>query len=359
MNKCLPRSVFDKTVLLGLCMLILLKQDYQSEMVIFVLMTIVLSVAVQVVKDLKISILGILILLFAATKWPEYAYFVPILFYDGMMNCGKKMMIVTSGLIFIFLLWRNDYSYSLKLNILMLCGLAGYLAFLAFKDHLLREDYRLLEKEKNEKNFTLEAQNSELIKQQEIKVNLERSNERNRIARDIHDTVGHLLSSALLQTGVNHEEKLTRPLNQLQETITQGMNSIRDSVHDLHDESLSLSLACQNIIQNFTFCEVKISGTFSEYISKEYKLACIMLIKESLANVMKHSNADKVTIRFQTHPGFHKLTIEDNGTQNIDKKPNEIGIGLIGMQERMEKLGGRLSCRRKEVGFSVLAILPK
>ncbi|WP_206912228.1 hypothetical protein IGL98_001282 [Enterococcus sp. DIV0840] len=308
MNKFVIRNLFDKAFLLGLCLLLLLNQTYQSEMVIFVLVTIVLSIILWVIKEPKLSILGILILLLAATKWPEYAYFVPILFYDGRMDEGKNMTIINSGLILIFLLYSSNYSNNLKLSILLLCGLSAYLAFLTLKDTGLHNDYLVLNEEKYENSFIFESQNSELIKKQEIKINLEFSNERNRIARDIHDNVGHLLSSALLQTGalkaINQDEKMLIPLNQLQETITQGMNSIRDSVHDLHDESLSLSLACENILQNFTFCEVELKGTFSEYISKEYKLACIMLIKESLANVMKHSNADKVTIHFQNHPVF-------------------------------------------------------
>lgn len=363
MNTFLIRNLLDKAILLGLCFTILLNQAYQSEMVIFVLATIVLSVLLWVTKKPKFSFFGILFLMIATVKWQEYAYFVPVLLYDGMMDERKEVSILNSGLILVFFLYSSAYPNSLKFYIILLCALAGYLAFLTVKDYSLRKDYLWLEQEKDENNFTFETENSELIKQQEIKVNLELSNERNRIARDIHDNVGHLLSSALLQTGalkaINQEEKLAVPLNQLQETITEGMNSIRDSVHDLYDESLSLSLACQNILLNFTFCEVEIAGVFPESISKEYKLACIMLIKEALANVMKHSNADKVTIGFMNHPGFYKLTIEDNGTQNKEKTPSEIGIGLIGMQERMEKLKGRLSYQQKEKSFSLIAILPK
>ncbi|EOL43569.1 sensor histidine kinase [Enterococcus caccae] len=363
MNKCLMRHLFDKAFLLGLCLSILLKQVYQSEMVIFVLVTVVLSMLVWVIKDPKFSTLTILILLIASVWWQEYAYFLPVLFYDGLMETGKKGMILNSSLVLLFFLSSGNYSTSLKLYIILLCALASYLALFTLRDKRLYQDYLLLEEEKCEHRFILESQNAELIRQQEITVNLELSNERNRIARDIHDNVGHLLSSALLQTAalktINQEQHLVEPLNQLQETINEGMSSIRDSVHDLHDESISLSLACQNILKSFTFCNVEVRGSFTERISKEYKLACIMLIKEALANVMKHSQADTVIMDFQEHPGFYKLAIEDNGQQNRKKNPNEIGIGLIGMQERIEKLGGRLSWQQKEVGFLLLVILPK
>ena len=75
---------------------------------------------------------------------------------------------------------------------------------------------------------------------------------------------------------------------------------------------------------------------WSERMSKECKLASIMLVKESLANIMKHRSTEKVTVHFLDHPGFYKLTIEENGIKNKEKAPNEIGIGLVGMQKRME-----------------------
>lgn len=363
MDKIKRRNVVDTVFLLGLCAIILVNQTYQNEMVIFILVTITLDTLLWAIKEPKFSFFGLLVLMIGASWWPEYAYFIPLFFYDGMLDEAKEVSFLNSGLIAVFLLYSHHYSNSLKLYLLLLCGLAGYLAVLTVNANKLQNDYLKLEEENHENNFSFEIQNSELIKQQEINIDLELSNERNRIARDIHDNVGHLLSSALLQTGalkaINQEEQLKQPLDQLQETITDGMNSIRQSVHDLHDESLSLALACQNIVQGFTFCEVELIGTFSECISKEYKLACIMLIKESLANVMKHSNADKVMIEFHEHPGFYKLTIEDNGTQNKNKNPIEIGIGLIGMQERIKKFGGRLSYHRSEIGFSVLALLPK
>lgn len=363
MNKYIMRHLIDKALLLALCLSILLNQVYQSEMVIFVLVTIVLSMLVWGIKDPKFSTFALLILLIASVWWQEYAYFVPVLFYDGLMETGKKGLLLNCSLVLLFFLSSAQYSMSLSLYILLLCALASYLALFTLNDKRLYQDYLLLEEEKYEHRFNLESQNAELIKQQEITVNLELSNERNRIARDIHDNVGHLLSSALLQTGalktINQEQRLVEPLNQLQETINEGMSSIRDSVHDLHDESLSLSLACRNILKSFTFCEVEVKGSFTERISKEYKLACIMLIKEALANVMKHSHADKVVLDFQEHPGFYKLAIKDNGRQNRKKNPNEIGIGLVGMQERIEKLGGRLSYQQKDTGFSLLVILPK
>ena len=64
--------------------------------------------------------------------------------------------------------------------------------------------------------------------------------ERNRIAREIHDNVGHMLSRAILQMGalstVYEEEPLHGQLLKVNDTLNLAMNNIRESVHDLHDD---------------------------------------------------------------------------------------------------------------------------
>ena len=81
--------------------------------------------------------------------------------------------------------------------------------------------------------------------------------ERNRIARDIHDNVGHLLSRSILQIGaaiiINKNEELNLNLNLIKDTLNEAMNSIRNSVHDLHDDSIDLQIEIQKLINNFSF----------------------------------------------------------------------------------------------------------
>ena len=71
--------------------------------------------------------------------------------------------------------------------------------------------------------------------------------ERNRIAREIHDNVGHMLSRAILQMGalstVYEEEPLHGQLLKVNDTLNLAMNNIRESVHDLHDDSVDLKQA--------------------------------------------------------------------------------------------------------------------
>ncbi|MBP2097881.1 sensor histidine kinase [Enterococcus rivorum] len=363
MNKIDKRTLIDKAMFLVLGAFMLGRNGFEERMVIFVLVSFSISLLPLLTKESKLSILSVFILLFLSNLWPEYGYFLPVIVYDTVFDTSFFSSVSSGGMIFLFFLTSSEYDSITKCWLLFLCFFSGYLSHRVLLEQTLKTKYKKLELDSLEKTFSLESKNKDLIEQQETKIALEISDEQNRIARDIHDNVGHLLSSSLLQIGairtINQDGTLASCLEQLQATIDEGMNNIRESVHNLHEESLSLSLAVEKMLEHFTFCEVTLSGTISETISKDYKIAYLMILKESLANVMKHSNATKVNVDFQTYPGFYKMTISDNGTSTEEKEFNKLGIGLVGMKERMEKLNGRLNCHQTVSGFSIRAILPR
>lgn len=363
MNKFDKWAFLNKTLFLVLGAFILIQKGFEERMVLFVLVSFSISLFSLLTQQPKCSILSVFILLLLSNWWPEYSYFLPVIVYDTLLDVRFFSSVFSGGMIILFFLNSLEYDSITKYLLLFLCLFSGYLSYRTLREQTVQNKFKKLEVTSLEKNFALESKNSELIEQQETTIALEISAEQNRIARDIHDNVGHLLSSSLLQIGairtINKDERLAPFLEQLQATIDEGMNNIRESVHNLHEESLSLSSAMEKMLEHFTFCDVILSGEISETISKEYKIAYLMILKESLANAMKHSNATKVTIDFQTYPGFYKMTISDNGTSTEEKDFNELGIGLTGMKERMEKLEGRLNCHRTATSFSIRAILPR
>ena len=93
------------------------------------------------------------------------------------------------------------------------------------------------------------------------------------------------------------------------------------------------------------------------------KYCFLAIVKEALANVVRHSNATRVTLYFCEHPGFYQMLVEDNGTQiAVDESRIERetvgGIGLSNMRERVEALGGTISFRT-EKGFAIHISVPK
>ena len=198
--------------------------------------------------------------------------------------------------------------------------------------------------------------------------------ERNRIAREIHDNVGHVLSRSILMTAacktINKNDSLDPLLGNLEESLNGAMNSIRSSVHDLHDDAINLEDAIKGLVKDFTFCPVNLTYDMSRQIPREVKYSLISITKEGLSNVMRHSNADSVNILLREHPALYQLCIEDNGTpengipdmqtgSDSNKAKNTSGgMGLSNIRDRAKALGGTVQITQ-ENGFRIFVTIPK
>ena len=198
--------------------------------------------------------------------------------------------------------------------------------------------------------------------------------ERNRIAREIHDNVGHVLSRSILMTAacktINKNDALDPLLGNLEDSLNGAMNSIRSSVHDLHDDAMNLEDAIKGLVKDFTFCPIALTYDMSRQVPREVKYSLISITKEGLSNVMRHSNADSVNILLREHPALYQLCIEDNGTleneipdiqaESDNDKVKHIsgGMGLSNIRDRAEALGGTVQITQ-EKGFRIFVTIPK
>ena len=212
-----------------------------------------------------------------------------------------------------------------------------------------------------ERTLLLAEKNHALQEKQNYEIYNATLKERNRIAREIHDNVGHVLSRSILLTGavkaINKDAGTAPLLDNLETSLNSAMNSIRSSVHDLHDEAVNLKHAIQSLVQDFSFCPVVLTYDISGQVPKNVKYCFISIVKEALANIMKHSNADSVQILIREHPALYQLCIEDNGT-DIHYDLSDSGIGLLNMKERVSSLNGTIQIRT-ENGFRIFITIPK
>ncbi|GAB6088757.1 sensor histidine kinase [Spirochaeta dissipatitropha] len=309
---------------------------------------------------------------------PVLCLFSPAMVYSACRNKHWKWMI---------LLLLPAYYYRDLLGPAVLAvsastaGLAVVLQRRTWMIENLRRRYFNLKDESRLLNSRLESRQQQLLDQQDAEVHLATMKERYRIARDIHDNVGHLLSSALLQAAAlrtaaataassfdasapGPEQPLGQQLAQLQSTLDQAMSSVRESVHHLHETSISLEDYVQHLLEDFRFCPVSCSIDLYSEPGKEQKYAIIAIIKESFSNIMKHSDADEVVLRLREHPGFYQLHMENNGSRNDNRTRNQLedilhrGIGLRNMQERVETLGGQFRVQ-VDSRFCLFITLPK
>ena len=211
-----------------------------------------------------------------------------------------------------------------------------------------------------ELSLHLERQNRDLMERQDAEISVAMLNERNRIAREIHDSVGHSLSSSLLQVGAllaaGGDGRTRSGLLDLKETLTGAMDGIRASVHDLHDESVDLYEQIFRLVHGFTFCRVDFEYGFETDPDVKLKYAFIAIVKEALTNVARHSDADRVRVRFCEHPALYQLIVSDNGT--VKGFDPEGGLGLRNIAERVETFHGNLNLSTRH-GFELFLSIPK
>lgn len=211
-----------------------------------------------------------------------------------------------------------------------------------------------------ERDLLLKEKNRELIEKQDYQIHLATLKERNRIAREIHDNVGHMITRSILQVGalkaIHKETGLHSQLDSINHTLNQAMNSIRKSVHNLHDEAVDMEVVIKDIVGEMQEkYEVYYEYDMSEQVSGEIKYCFIAIVKEAMSNIIKHSNGNKITLILREHPGLYQLSIEDNGTIQKEK---ENGIGLINMRERVDKLQGTIRINN-ENGFRIFVTVRK
>lgn len=210
------------------------------------------------------------------------------------------------------------------------------------------------DQEKNLKNLY-----KDVISEQDEKIKNAILNERNRISRDIHDSLGHLTSRGILQIGammvVEKDPQKKEQLSMLKSTLQEGMNEVRKSLHNFQNETVDLRAELDKILADFTFCPLSFSYSLESEMDLKSKYTIIYIIKESLTNIVKHSNADLAEISIIE--SFDKIYIKifDNGRiSNIDAD----GMGLFSIRKRVNDLKGQIEISADN-GFRIFITLDK
>lgn len=289
---------------------------------------------------------------------PDFALFFPVVLYS-LMEDNQIPLALIGGALCLF--QTVSFGSAGILCFLTLgCMLALLLNYHSSSYEALDRKFRQTRDDGVEKNYLLKAKNQALLEKQDYEIYTATLKERNRIAREIHDNVGHLLSRSILLTGaikaISKDDALAPSLAQLDEALNTAMTNVRESVHDLHDESVNLREALTGLTDAFTFCPLQMDYDMGYEVPKAVKYCFISIVKEALNNVMKHSNATQVRITLREHPGLYQLVIEDNGT---DLPPDtKEGLGLVNMKDRVDSLKGTLLIQKGQ-GFRIFITIPK
>jgi signal transduction histidine kinase len=186
--------------------------------------------------------------------------------------------------------------------------------------------------------------------------------ERQRLARELHDETGQVLTSILL--GLRQLQGAdAESVAQLRELVVATLQDVRRLAVELRPKVLDdfgLVPALERLTGAFadqTGIDVDLeAGAVSERLPPEVETAIYRIVQESLTNVVKHSHAQRVSVLLTRGNGRIKAVIEDDGTGFDPSAAGTDGIGLIGMRERIELLDGTLAVESSKTSGTTVAI---
>ncbi|WP_414552783.1 response regulator [Anabaena sp. CCY 0017] len=237
---------------------------------------------------------------------------------------------------------------------------------------------RRLQAQLQEQNNRLQQAEAELLKalEQERELNLRIQEmatveERHRIARDIHDSLGHSLVAlniqleAALALWPDNSNKAYACLLEAKQLGSEALKATRESVALIRSEPLQgqlLEAAIANLTEEFhrltdilPECSIDISPNLPHTINT----TIYRILQEGLTNICKYAQATAVTIQIHSSDSDTVLMLQDNG-MGFPVTENTRGFGLTGMQERVTALGGYLNIfSEPNAGCKITAIFPQ
>lgn len=362
-------EIIDKLILFISCLALYLFEVSSSFYIVPVIIAVVLSSLFVYFDDGRLRLTGVVIYGVLCLLIPWYIIFLPLVMYDILHTRYQY------GLLFLPVLYLTNFDqYSaMTLTFTTVIAIIAYLLKLKTdKLNLLKEEYNELRDDSTALSHLLEEKNQSLLKNQDYEINLATLNERNRISKEIHDNVGHLLSRSLLQVGalliLAKDDMMQEGLSDLKSSLSDGMDQIRSSIHNMYDESIDLYSQIDQLVKDFTFCPIQYEYDINTSPSLQLKHAMIAITKEALSNIIRHSHATKVSVLLREHPAMYQLVIQDNGSLEDHKKRTLVkafeaqeydeGMGLHNIFDRVKSFSGNINIS-VENGFKLFITFPR
>jgi two-component system sensor histidine kinase DesK len=195
--------------------------------------------------------------------------------------------------------------------------------------------------------------------------------ERLRLARDLHDLLGHSLSLITLKSELagrmlpGHPEKAAQQVADIEQVSRQALVDVREAVTGYRRPRLGAELAGARDALTAAGIAADLPadpGSPFTDASEDSESALAWALREAVTNVVRHSGARRCTVdlvRCQTLDGpILELTVDDDGTGAPAGPAGAPGSGLAGLAERLEKVGGTLEAGRSRHGFRLVARAP-
>lgn len=329
-------------------------------------------VCVAVIWQLDFNYNGLLLLAFAnviAYVWDgKIKLFFVVLAISGYLLADYNLLSIYLPLYrfadYVQYYSANAQQYLFSINSIM--GSLNAILFIAYCVYVINRQQGTIE-EVNQLYHELQTANEQLHEYADMSERMAQTRERNRLAREIHDTLGHTLTG--IATGLDaclalmdiSPEQTRKQLELLSKVSRDGIKDIRRSVNELRPDSLerlSLEVAIRKMVTEMSqVSDVKIYFETDEKhlkFDEDEENAIYRVIQEGITNAVRHGKANRIWITLKRVDGEIILVIRDDG---IGAKEIKSGFGTKHMKERIEMLRGTVTFDGSS-GFTVTARIP-
>jgi two-component system, NarL family, sensor histidine kinase DesK len=206
--------------------------------------------------------------------------------------------------------------------------------------------------ERNRMNHRLRKANEEIEQ-------LAKVAERERIARDLHDVLGHTLSVITLKSELagklmdRDPERAGKEIREVSEISRQALTDVRDAIRGYRAKGLAAELAQAKSTLETAGLIVQCDAASTVKLPAMQESVLSLAVREGVTNVVRHAQARSCRLRLEQYNGSCRLEIEDDGLGSA----SEEGNGLRGMRERVEMIGGTL-VRETQAGTKLTITVP-
>ena len=366
--------LFDKSIVLACCIAAAMGLAVDAHLVAaFCLGVIATSLAevAQGERTRRASETASCAYIIAAVVLPPFVPFAPLALYDIARRVRRERIwpALAIGAVCVCALVADLRGGVLTTRTLLLTAILSVAAtLLSLRTAQLEREQERMRRIRDK--LQERARNRDLADRQDYEVELATLAERARIAREIHDNVGHQLTRASLQTEalrVVHadEPRVAADFADVKRTVDEALQLVRASVHALNDNAADLSVQLERIVEGARSdggpqIELEV---LAEHAPANVANCFAAVLREALSNTMRHACAQTVTIRCMEHPSFYQLVVTDDGAGGVQASGRGAaeGMGLASMRERIEALGGTFTAgpRASAGGWRVFATVPK
>ena len=368
------KVLVDKGVLLCGCLLLaLLVGRAGTAAVIWLIAAVTVAGLSMSVDQRQWGIAAPAVYLLVGTLSTDSIAGAPLVVYTlarlGLLGARRARMVAAAACVpFVAVMAARVQDTPVLALALAVCVLAALLALRTVQEETARRSLHAVRDDLREKVLTLQDTNAQLLQAQDHELRAVALAERTRIAREIHDGVGHLLTRLLLQVKalqVVHRDEpgVVADLATLDGGLDEALDSMRRSVHALSDDGEELATSLNLLGSRCGIDSVSVDCSTEAEPPAAVARCVVAVVREALTNAARHGGARSARVAVTDYPAFWQVTVDNDGIVPAEGEPaadgrGGSGLGLRSMTERVEALGGRVRITPRP-RFTVFVTIPK